>query len=345
MKILIVKTSSLGDILHSYPVLSYLRGKFPNSQIDWVVEKPFLDLLQGHPWLNNIFTIDSRNWRKSPWKAHIRKEIIQASREIREENYDVVFDLQGNVKSGIITFLAKSQKKVGFSRNRVPEWPNLLFTNKKFNPTEGSNIRDDLLFLVQSYFEDQNSFIEKKMMLAISQKEEKWITDFLRNNTTPGKKLMMVSPGSAWENKQMNPKELEKLLKGVETKENSFFLFTWGNEKERTLATNLQKRFSDNSLVLEKLSLPLLQHMMAQVDLLLSMDSLPLHLCGTTLTPSYGVFGASLASKYNPKGKAFFQSSCPYNRKFSTRCPILRKCATGACMKDLKAADVLKEMY
>ncbi|MFT4553769.1 MAG: heptosyltransferase-1 [Chlamydiales bacterium] len=349
MKILIVKTSSLGDILHTFPALSYLRGKFPEARIDWVVEKPFMDLLVGHPHLNSVIAVDSKQWRKSFWKAATQSEIRSVVESIKKQNYDVVFDLQGNIKSGIITFLANSSKKVGFSRLNVPEWPNLLFTNTKFDLTEGKNIRDDLLFLLQSFFNDSSTYNDQKVTLPIDESEKLWVSEYLARILPGGSKTVMVSPGSVWKNKQMNEVALIEFLQGIQSSEKCFFLFTWGSEKERVMLKKLQEAFPENSAILDKVRLPLLQYIMAQVDLLISMDSLPLHLCGTTMTPSYGVFGASLASKYNPKEKAkrYFQSPCPYKKKFSTRCPILRTCSTGACMQELSAekllADFLKE--
>lgn len=344
-KILIVKTSSLGDILHTFPALSYLRDKFPEARIDWVVEKPYIELLERHPLLDSVIAVDTKQWRKSFWKAATRWKIRNATESIREQNYDVVFDLQGNIKSGIITGLARASKKVGFSRLNVPEWPNLLFTNTRFEFPEGMNVRDDLLSLLQNFFNDTHSYHDRKVSLAIDESEKKWASDYLGKIRPAGSKIIMVSPGSVWKNKQMCEKELIKFLQGIQSTEKSFFLFTWGSEKERAFVQILQKSFPENSAILDKVKLPLLQHIMAQVELLISMDSLPLHLCGTTLTPSYGVFGASLASKYNPEGegKRFYQSPCPYKQKFTNRCPILRTCSTGACMQELPAEKLLAD--
>jgi heptosyltransferase-1 len=76
------------------------------------------------------------------------------------------------------------------------------------------------------------------------------------------------------------------------------------------------------------------------------MDSATLHLCGTTSTPSFSLFGPSSASIYKPLGEhhVAFQGSCPYGRTFVKRCPILRTCKTGACMKDLTAKRIFQDL-
>ena len=81
---------------------------------------------------------------------------------------------------------------------------------------------------------------------------------------------------------------------------------------------------------------------MASVDMVIAMDSLPLHLAGTTETPTFSIFGASSANKYKPKGKKHlaFQGTCPYKRTFERRCPVLRTCSTGACIRDLHGEEL-----
>jgi heptosyltransferase-1 len=76
---------------------------------------------------------------------------------------------------------------------------------------------------------------------------------------------------------------------------------------------------------------------MSKMDLVVSVDSLALHLAGTTQTPTYSIFGSSLAKKYQPLGLIHesFQGACPYGKKFEKRCSILRTCSTGSCIKDL----------
>jgi heptosyltransferase-1 len=81
---------------------------------------------------------------------------------------------------------------------------------------------------------------------------------------------------------------------------------------------------------------------MDSVDLVVAMDSLPLHLAGTTKVKTFSVFGASLASKFKPAGKKHLtlQGHCPYGRVFEKRCPILRTCPTGACIRSLTGKAV-----
>ncbi|MCH9627201.1 MAG: hypothetical protein S4CHLAM2_08360 [Chlamydiales bacterium] len=318
MKILIIKTSALGDLIHVFPTLGYLREKYPEAQIDWVVEERFAELICAHPQVDRVFMINSKKWRKSPWRSR------SALGPVRETCYDVAFDLQGNIKSSVVLRQIRAKKKVGFGWKTVSEWPNALFTGQKFNPPPGQNIRDDYLSIVQQYFGDAKPYVFQPVTLNLCDEERKQVDGVLSGAT-------LVCCGSAWENKQLSYPQLLALLKRLDC---GPYLFAWGTEEERMKAAKLASHFA-TSVVLERCSLPVLQHVMARCSRVIAMDSLPLHLAATTQTPTLSFFGPSLAKKYMPPGEGHtaIQGECPYGVTFKKSCPQLRTCPSGACLK------------
>ncbi|MEN9344088.1 MAG: hypothetical protein RLZZ453_875 [Chlamydiota bacterium] len=316
MKILIIKTSAIGDILQTFPVLEYLKTKFADAQVDWIAERPSHALLEAHPLLHTVHKIDT--------KQRTFRSIRQALSKLRSFSYDLVFDLQGNWKSGIITKLAKAKVKVGWDRSGVQEIGGALFTDYKIPLSLNPSRRVQYLDLVQTYFGDKTPFTPTAIPLLLSPEEKAFPFDF----RAP---VWMVCTGSKWKNKQLPLASWMELLKQEET---PFLLFVHGNSKEEEMAKQLHAQFPCRSALLPRVSLPLLQHIMAKCDLVLSVDSAALHLCATTNTPSLSFFGPSLALCYKPLGDQHraFQGACPYNKKFHTRCPILRTCSTAACM-------------
>lgn len=336
MKILMVKTSSLGDIVQAFSLLPYLKKFYPSSQIDWVVEAPFVDLVKAHPLISNAIPIQTKRWRSNLLHLQSWKEIRTFLHRLRQEKYDVVFDLQGNVKSGIVTAAARSPCKVGFGRTTVAEWPNLLFTHQRFNPPPGKNIRDDYLFLIQRYFGVTSPLLDEGVRLSISQEEEERVESIL--SSVQGKIKILVCSGSNWTNKQLSEECLTQFLQLMAEQFPCHFLFAWGNESERDVAERVSTQLPpQQSSVVEKLPLPALQNMMARLDLVIAMDSLPLHLAAMAGVPTFSAFGASSSDKYKPVGMRHmaYQGRCPYGRTFAKRCPILRTCSTGACIKDI----------
>jgi heptosyltransferase-1 len=337
---LIIKTSAIGDIIQTLPVLSYLRQRFPTATIDWVVEKAGRSLLESHPSLDRLYCIDSKKWRKAPFAKETRKEFKAFYQALSSVTYDAIFDLQGNAKSGLITKLAKGRDKVGFARDSVPEFLNLLSTNIRFSTCKERSVRARYLSLIRHYFQDQ-TFVHSPLYptaLRISQEEQ----ERLHALSLPKRPCFMVAFGSKWRNKQLSFDTLLSWLKNVEQKLNCSFLFIFGDLTEKEVAGQLQNQFLGSSQVVGDLSLPLWQALMYKVDAVLAVDSAALHLCATTTTPSFSVFGPSIAAFYKPAGEKHFafQAKCPYGKSFDRRCPALRTCATGACLKNLSAQEL-----
>jgi heptosyltransferase I len=343
-KILIVKTSSLGDIIHAFPIINYLKQKFPHVQVDWVIEKSFAELIQAHPFIHRVLMIDTKSWRKSFFNKDNWRKINEFRHKLREVEYDVVFDLQSNVKSGIVTGFSKSFCKVGYGWSTSSEKPNGLFTNVKINPPKGLNIRLELLHIVQTYFSDKEAFVDSGQNLNISSEEKEKIETLLAKPLLRNTSLVMICPGSQWENKQLSMKTMLALLQGLLQANSCKFLLVWGSSQEEAKGREIHNAFPNDSFLMERLTLPVLQNLMSRMDLVVAMDSLPLHLAGTTMTPTFSLFGASSAHKYMPIGSHhhFFQGECPYGRTFEKRCPILRTCATGSCIKDMNI-EIVKE--
>ena len=256
--------------------------------------------------------------------------------------YDAVFDLQGNVKSGLIVSQTKSSHKIGFGAKTVAEWPNLLFTTMRFNPPVGGNIRQDYLALAASFFGEALPKEHGQVVLKITAEQQRQLHVLLSQPKLQRGPKVLICPGSAWRNKQLTTEALGHFLTLLKKELDCLFLFAWGSPEEQAVAQDLQKQFADCAVVIDRMKLPMLQNLMSGCDLVVAMDSLPLHLAGTTGTPSFSVFGASFAEKYKPLGAQHgtFQGRCPYGRTFVKRCPVLRTCPTGACIRDLQAEEL-----
>ncbi len=101
MKVLIVKTSSMGDVVHALPAASDLLRHVPGVQIDWLVEAPFAAIPQLHPGIRRVLPMAWRKWRKTLLEKKTREAIGALRRELRAETYDLVLDLQGLLKSAL----------------------------------------------------------------------------------------------------------------------------------------------------------------------------------------------------------------------------------------------------
>ncbi|HEX4984498.1 MAG TPA: lipopolysaccharide heptosyltransferase I [Burkholderiales bacterium] len=106
-RILLIKTSSMGDIVHNLPVASDLRAAFPGCRIDWVVENAFAAIPALHPAVGELLPVSLRRWRSRPFSAQTRREFGAFRRRLRSVRYDAVIDTQGLVKSALIAWMAQ----------------------------------------------------------------------------------------------------------------------------------------------------------------------------------------------------------------------------------------------
>src|SRR5437868_352370 len=98
MRILLVKTSSLGDVVHNLPVVTDLKRRMPGAVVDWVVEESFADIPRLHPGIDSVIPVALRRWRKAMLAASTWREMRDFRGRLRAESYDVVLDTQGLIK-------------------------------------------------------------------------------------------------------------------------------------------------------------------------------------------------------------------------------------------------------
>ena len=110
LKVLFVKTSSLGDVVHHCPAVSDAARAIPGAAIDWVVEEPFAAVAAMHPAVRRVIPVAVRRWRRSWWRAEVRAELAAFRRAVSAERYDAVIDAQSLIKSALIARFADGRR-------------------------------------------------------------------------------------------------------------------------------------------------------------------------------------------------------------------------------------------
>src|SRR5258706_1897379 len=136
--ILIVKTSSLGDVIHGLPVASDIRRQFPGARIDWIVEEAYAPLVSLHPAVGRIIPVALRRWRRRLLVPDTWREIRDFVRGARAETYDAVIDIQGLVKSAVVCAAARGMRH-GFDAESVRERLAASFYDFTYNVTRSQH--------------------------------------------------------------------------------------------------------------------------------------------------------------------------------------------------------------
>jgi heptosyltransferase-1 len=108
--ILLVKTSSLGDVVHNLPVVSDIRRRMPGCTVDWVVEEAYADIPRLHPGLHNVVPVALRRWRRDLLSRATWREVDAFKRTLRHHHYDHIIDSQGLIKSALVSRLAQGRR-------------------------------------------------------------------------------------------------------------------------------------------------------------------------------------------------------------------------------------------
>ena len=132
MRILLVKTSSLGDVIHNLPVASDIQRRLPDAEIDWVVEDNFAEIPRLHPAVHHVLPVAVRRWRKSIFSSATWREIGTYRRLARTDAYDAVVDTQGLVKSALLASQARGVK-LGYAADSAREPVAARFYDRKFS--------------------------------------------------------------------------------------------------------------------------------------------------------------------------------------------------------------------
>jgi len=279
MKIAIVKLSALGDVIHAMIVLQFIKKKYPESEIDWFVEKSFFGVLENNPHINQIHQVNLKSVNKTKSFFLIWKEL---GRIRKLGKYDLVIDMQGLLKSAFIAQKIPSDITLGFDKDSLRESLAAKFYNKAYKIDYAENIIKRNMNLVARALGlsvDQQDILNKQPFLYSSQK-------YTFNAISNTKKNIALIPGASYPSKCYPAEKFVELTNQIDAN----FLTIWGNEKEKIIV-NEMKRLSNNIEVLEELSLDSLISLISQVDLVIGSDTGPTHISWALNIPSITLFG------------------------------------------------------
>lgn len=328
MRILIIKTSSLGDIIHALPVLDYLHRAEPGIIIDWVVEEGFADLLEGNPLLNQVYTVRTKAWRKKPFSQQTREEVSLLKKQLRPVQYDLLFDLQGNLKSGLLALISGVKRRIGFPRQLMQEKINAFFINEQapYSPENNHGILRQLS-IVSVPFRLPYRDLELTADVAVSVEDKKNIDDLLQS-LPPGRRFLFHC-GTTWQTKFWSVESWGQLGQRVcEEYSDANILLSWGNQQERKMAEEIANLIGGHAHLLEYYPLKTLTALLKQVDLVSGGDTGLVHLAAVMGTPTVSFYRSSDGSESGPRGNqhVIVQSGLPCTRCFKTSCPKDSEC-------------------
>ncbi len=286
MKIAIVKLSALGDIVHAMVALQFIKAAIPTAQIDWVVEERFADLLRHNPDIDNVNTVNLKALKKHKWCVFSQ---IKTLRQQAQQQYDIVIDAQGLIKSALVAKLL-GKRRAGFDaksiREKAAAWFYQVTVACAFDVNtidRNATVLSQPLGLTIS--QEQ---IHHKMPFLFFKAEDQRIYDYL----SPDKRNIVLVIGSTWESRNYPADKFVKVAQALQQN----CLVIWGSPDEQAKAEWMAQQ-TDTIKVLPRLDLNSLKALIAKVDLLIGNDTGPTHMAWGLNIPSITLFGPTPVSR------------------------------------------------
>ncbi len=316
-KILIVKPSSLGDIIHALPLLDAVKTVLPDSEVHWVVARGFEGVLQGHPMIKRLWVIHKENWKRPLKLISTVSELGNLFMGLRFERYDLVIDLQGLLRSGLITALSGASLRVGFSdaRELSP-----FFYNLKVRGGTGIHAVDRYLKLAS--------------LIGIDTGGVDFPLPPIQDTFHSEGPYYVVVPGARWATKRWPVEYFIDVIKALPTT-----AVIVGSREDIDIAGTIALNTSGRSINMAgKTDLKRLFSIIGGAFFMLSNDSGPMHMGAALSVPVYAIFGPTSEVLTGPYGDGHRVLRADIGCS-----PCFRKtCATMRCMREVTPGQVIK---
>jgi heptosyltransferase-1 len=284
-RFLIVRLSSIGDIVHALPAAAALAETFPQAQIDWVVEKRHALLLDGNPHLHRILNLDTLGWRKHLTSSATWHEIRSGIGDLRETAYDAAIDFQGLWKSAVVAWLSRARERVGFSAVGLREPSAGILYTQRVAPPEQVHVVKENLALCENLGARTDRW---QFPLPRNDKDDAYIECQLA--ALNSENFIIVNPGGGWRSKCWSPENYSSLIRQWASARAESIIITGAPSEEPMIHEILGSaaapcaRYVPSTLV-QFIALA------RRARLFVGSDTGPMHLAASVGTPIVGIFG------------------------------------------------------
>ncbi|MEN4749252.1 lipopolysaccharide heptosyltransferase I [Pseudomonas sp. Ps21-P2] len=327
MRVLLIKTSSLGDVIHTLPALTDAMGALPGIQFDWVVEEGFAEIPTWHPAVANVIPVAIRRWRKNLWQTLKNGEWRQFKQRLRDTRYDVVIDAQGLLKSAWLTRYVKAPI-AGLDKTSAREPMAARFYDRPYAVARGQHAVERLRQLFGQALGYQvpaglgDYGLDRSRLLTAT-------------NDAP---FVLFLHGTTWDTKhwpELYWRQLaERMIgQGLEVR------LPWGNPAEKARAERIADGL-DNAVVLPKLNLAGVARVLASAQGCVAVDTGLGHLAAALDVPTLSLFGPTNPGLTGAYGRSQVHLAADY----PACAPCLqKKCTYRPTPEDQRQVDTERE--
>jgi len=339
-RILIIKPSSFGDVIHALPVLNGLRQHYGQAEISWLVNPGCAGLLEGHSALNEIILFDRKRYGLVGRNFRITVEFMEFVHSLRAQMFDLVVDLQGLFRSGFLSFATGAPTRIGFVNAREFAW--MFYTHRVAIPDMEMHAVDrNYLFARRLGFDH----VPIRFDLPIREQARSKVTRILeQEGVGQGESYALIGPGTRWETKMWPAKYFAEITRRLE-EDHGLRVVLIGMISEAGIAQQVADLAGGKVVNLAgKTKLPELIALVDGARVAVMHDSGPMHLATALGKPMVAIYGPTNPSRTGPyrRDEAIARLDIPcspcYIKKLED-CPHSHR-----CMRELKPEMVLEKV-
>lgn len=328
-RVCLIKPSALGDVVQCLPLLPALRAAYPQAEISWVVNRELRDLVEGHPCVAEVIPFE----RRGGWRAW--GQLLQ---RLKARRFDLVFDLQGLLRTGVMTLATGAAVRVGLQTAREGSH----FTANCLIGDSGRDVPAHARYWRLAEVLHRGD-MPRQTFVATSDEDRGWVDDILATLPRP---VIAVHPGARWVTKRWPVEKFAELLSLAQNAWSGSTLIL-GSPGERPDADRLSELHGERTPSAKAInlagrsSLKQLAALLARVDFAISNDSGPMHLAAGLGTPTLGLFTCTSAVRSGPAGDQheLVSTTVPCAASYCKTCPYTGT-AHLACLRELDVTRV-----
>ena len=270
----------MGDLMHALPAITEAKLNMPNLVFDWVVDKNFSSVPKWHPAINEVIETNHREWKLNLFSSDSRNEIKQVIETIEDNNYDLIVDMQNNLKSAFLSFLCK-QPVAGMDARSSREYPAHLAYKKKINVSKDMHAIQRQKSLLSSALDYSNKISVDSYGIDKNK--------FSYSNKVSEKKYIVCVQNASWPTKQWPINYWQELICELAVNDMHLY-FPSGNQSELDRANEICSA-SPKAKALDLMSLNEMAYLIDNASLSICSDTGLAHLSAITNTPSLTLYG------------------------------------------------------
>jgi len=324
-RFLITRLSAVGDCIHTMPLATALRERFPAAFIAWAVQQPTATLLSGHPAVDEIVRVD-RRWMKSV------RGMLQVRKRLKTLNIDTVLDPQGLTKSSLLGRLSGASRRIGFAAPHGRELSRSL--NRELVTARKTHVVERYLELLRPLGAERPAV---RFGVPIDDAATEVMQSFAREGHL-GRRFAVVNPGAGWDSKLWPAVRFGKVARFLGEEFDVPTAVTWAGPREEKWAEQIVRAGAGHAVMAPPTTLPELAALCREARLFVGSDTGPLHLAAAVGTPCIALFGPTKPEICGPYGHEHISLQAYYQDGTCRQ----RRGAANDAMREISVEDVCR---